>query len=50
MLLKLLNMISALPSNIHLDMLSSSAKVRLFKFDVHYFDGGGTINGWCFIT
>ena len=49
-LLKLLNMISVLPSNIHLDMLSSSAKVRPFKFDVHYFDGGETINGWCFIT
>ena len=53
MLLKLLNMISVAPSNIQLDMLAVSANVRPFKFDVHYFDGGGIINGsqhWCFIA
>ena len=37
--LKLLSTISVAQNNIHLDM--PSGNLRPFKFDVHYFDGGG---------
>ena len=41
-LLKLLNTISVAPSNIQRAVIANASP---FKFDVHYFGGGGIIKG-----